>query len=703
MNKRIRIKQDPSRYLLSDVLPFEIPISISNRGFVHFIIKNKISFSFEDERLAITIKQSDKTTLKTILSVFSILFQQKNLQLNENQERGIIFIKFGREIETIPYFFKISSGTGKVREISYVHPLAQVIAMAFNERYKELILNYCAKSNFTIRAPRRIAKTRFCNDYSHFLSKVESENSSKIEEIGKEYETIKSYYVYYRYSNIYKFYESNLHHKLERRFSKLSKIDISSCFDSIYTHSIAWAIYGKEQAKDNLIHIKDKTFPGNFDFVMQKMNYGETHGIVIGPEFSRVFAETILQRIDYDVEKELDSSGYKNSSDYAILRFVDDYFVFYNDPKIFEKIKEILVTHLRGYKLFLNTAKESTVERPHITSITIAKENLTALIQNSFSGLYYIQDKASASFDFSVPYIKTNNFIKTVKSFIYQNNVKYGEVCNFFLSVLEKNINKLLKQWLKYASAVLKRGNEDDKKTIKKKAMALSKYCFEPIVDVVFFILSMDVSINAAIIMSRIINSIMVTIKTTRCRYSFARIPQTEFYRRILYYIESSFKILNSGNNEKRTFVLHLLNLAAELEDGYYIEPSILRSFVEQKDIFDYLSIVVVLRYIKNIKRYDDIKKIILNKIDENAFTDHKRYAISPLLLFDLITCPYIERKVKENLFTQYQKTYSVSIPTGISSKKCIDFIEANRLSFTCWNWTSFSKELAYKRADIVY
>ena len=42
-----------------------------------------------------------------------------------------------------------------------------------------------------------------------------------------------------------------------------------------------------------------------FDNLMQSVNARETNGIVIGPEFSRIFAEIILQYIDQKVEQEL--------------------------------------------------------------------------------------------------------------------------------------------------------------------------------------------------------------------------------------------------------------------------------------------------------------------------------------------------------------------------------------------------------------
>ena len=43
---------------------------------------------------------------------------------------------------------------------------------------------------------------------------------------------------------------------------------------------------------------------------MQNLNYGETNGIVIGPEFSRIFAELILQEIDKSVKNILENLPY---------------------------------------------------------------------------------------------------------------------------------------------------------------------------------------------------------------------------------------------------------------------------------------------------------------------------------------------------------------------------------------------------------
>ena len=50
------------------------------------------------------------------------------------------------------------------------------------------------------------------------------------------------------------------------------QIDVSKCFDSIYTHSLPWAILGKDQTKFNL-KVSKTTFGGRFDALMQNLNH----------------------------------------------------------------------------------------------------------------------------------------------------------------------------------------------------------------------------------------------------------------------------------------------------------------------------------------------------------------------------------------------------------------------------------------------
>lgn len=105
-------------------------------------------------------------------------------------------------------------------------------------------------------------------------------------------------YFTYPYIKIYKFYQSNQYIYLEKKFSFLWHADISNCFSNIYTHSISWAITdSKSYSKNN----KNDSFFADFDQLMQKMNNNETFGILVGGEFSRIFAEIIFQKMDKEL------------------------------------------------------------------------------------------------------------------------------------------------------------------------------------------------------------------------------------------------------------------------------------------------------------------------------------------------------------------------------------------------------------------
>lgn len=73
-------------------------------------------------------------------------------------------------------------------------------------------------------------------------------------------------------------------------------LDVSKCFDSIYTHGLSWAVKDKAFTKT---HVDvSTTFAQAFDQVIRHGNHNETNGIPIGPEASRIFAEILFQEID---------------------------------------------------------------------------------------------------------------------------------------------------------------------------------------------------------------------------------------------------------------------------------------------------------------------------------------------------------------------------------------------------------------------
>lgn len=90
---------------------------------------------------------------------------------------------------------------------------------------------------------------------------------------------------------------------LAYRYTHLVKADIKNFYPSIYTHSIAWAIHGKNFIrKDRNRH--DHRFLGNrLDRLFQYSNDQKTNGIPIGPVVSDIVAEIIAAAVDRQLTK----------------------------------------------------------------------------------------------------------------------------------------------------------------------------------------------------------------------------------------------------------------------------------------------------------------------------------------------------------------------------------------------------------------
>ncbi|WP_237156673.1 RNA-directed DNA polymerase [Photobacterium leiognathi] len=145
-------------------------------------------------------------------------------------------------------------------------------------------------------------------------------------------------------------------------------MDVSKCFESIYTHSISWATKNKKIIKSDQNTKISALFGQKLDKLMQSSNKNETNGIVVGPEFSRIFAEIILQTIDLNVIKKLENYNYKHQKDYDICRYIDDIFIFSNEITLNKKIFEIYTDELSKFNLHINESKTKKISRPFFTS-----------------------------------------------------------------------------------------------------------------------------------------------------------------------------------------------------------------------------------------------------------------------------------------------------------------------------------------------
>ncbi|CAN0142043.1 unnamed protein product, partial [Chrysoparadoxa australica] len=254
-------KLDFDRVVLTDTTPDELPIIVSNDGF-YSNLRN------------ISSKSSDAQKLITaLLTVCPKSF-------------------------SAPYRYRVTKDANNTRRLSLLHPSAQVSVSKFYEEFSDLICYYNLQSNFSIRAPARRGSSYFFRGTDSERNKYKNDGIDTIE-FDKRVRNPSSYFAYRGYNRIHQFFNSARYSRLEKKFPIMWMGDVSKCFDSIYTHSITWALKSIPIAKKS---IGKRTFGSEFDRLMQKMNYNETNGICIGPEVSRIFAETIFQRIDINVE-----------------------------------------------------------------------------------------------------------------------------------------------------------------------------------------------------------------------------------------------------------------------------------------------------------------------------------------------------------------------------------------------------------------
>ena len=129
-------------------------------------------------------------------------------------------------------------------------------------------------------------------------------------------------------------------------------LDIAKYFPTIYTHSIPWAIHGKEAAK------KDRTrklWGNTLDFYMRASNSNQTKGVPIGTDTSRIIAEIIGCEIDYEFMQWMNKNGFKVDG----YRFVDDCKFFFDTLSDAETALKAYQKILNQYSLSLNDDKTS--------------------------------------------------------------------------------------------------------------------------------------------------------------------------------------------------------------------------------------------------------------------------------------------------------------------------------------------------------
>lgn len=688
MKKLMRIKLKKERVILSDTLPYETPITFSNRFFYDFLVKNNIEC--KDKKVQ-WIKRTDAD--EAVIQLLLGIDDKDKAKIKEDGLQREIDINNGMFI-TVPFQYGVSHKEDSYRKLSVIHPRNQIQTIFFYEKYKEIILYHSERSKFSLRYPSRIANTRLFDDERKSASVILSNHFDK----GIIYKNkhLKSFFGYQKIRNIHEFFESKAYHQCEKKYDFMAQLDISKCFDSIYTHSIAWATLGKKVVKDQMAllgnSVLKNNFANDFDSLMQKQNYNETNGILIGPEVSRVFAEMILQKVDFNLETLLLASNLVHDVNYSIFRYVDDYFVFFNSKKEYKVIVNTLIDCLSEYKLGLNTEKELIYSKPIITEITIAKRKISELLNDKISielevSEEHVDDNGEPLKKARV-YIYGKSLITSFKAILSDSGAEYKSVTNYSLTILESKLKGVFKNY-KEASFDYK-AHQD---------LLLS---INSCIEFCFFIYNVSPRANTTIKLSRVLKQIIEFCKTP--------LVDTDEMHQVFKSISDNISFVISKyetQNYTQVETLYLLTVLSELGKDYWLsEDSLVKYFggeyksertIAFNDSLNFFSITVILFYMKNKKRYSRvrraIKKVIKSKLTSPS-TSIQKDTEAFLLFMDCISCPYLEDNFKRTLLKHF----------GISRKKLQGEIIALRDNwFTKWKDFSFAEELDSKQSDEVY
>lgn len=140
--------------------------------------------------------------------------------------------------------------------------------------------------------------------------------------------------------------------KVSSNFNHVLLSDISRFYGTLYTHTLPWAISGKNWCKQNLHKTAFKKSLGNhLDIAVRKSQDNQTIGIPVGPDTSRILSEIVAVAVDDHTQMHL------NLSSNQAFRYVDDWYIGFDSYGESELAIETLATSCREFELEINTEK----------------------------------------------------------------------------------------------------------------------------------------------------------------------------------------------------------------------------------------------------------------------------------------------------------------------------------------------------------
>lgn len=601
-SKVVRVrKTDYERVVLTETCPYEVPIIFENVGIYRLL---KISSGHVQVEHHVTKLLIDSIVIK--------------------DQAGY----------TIPLAYKIRKDSESFRELSLLHPASQNEIVSFYKEFQYKIINLCSLSDFSIRAPKKIASKYYRKNNMQLVNEYKSDKMVDAEN-EMYYKHLTSYFSYQGYRRLYNFFDSYEFMRLERKFSVFWSLDVSRCFDSIYTESINWSNQEKNFSKYNS-DVKN-TFGSIFNRLMKTSNHNDSSGILIGPEISRIFAEIIFQKIDSDIKNTLLADMLESGEHYEIRRYVDDIYVFSRSDHEALKVHEAVNKILKKYKLSLNKSKTAKVRRPFVTKKTQVMLEIKSRLRQFEEKL--VEKNESDNRLFPKRLIKKQHivisFANEIKSLCLDDSSSYTMACNFLIKALTNISIKFCKK--------------NSKREIEDKMLVLFSDFFIVIIDLLFHFFTVNPSHTGAVQLCK-----MASVVGEFCDdiiSAEAPLIKSQIFSRCLDFFKSSefSKISRQYSDETLLETLNMLIVSSCLGDDYMLSPKDLNSIfdINPTRILSYFEIISLLYYIKDNPKYSIIRSRVIASINHSLkdLSDIKSSTLKAYLFFEATTCPYLDEQ----------------------------------------------------------
>jgi len=606
---------DHERVLITETLPFETPIIFSGDGFYGHMKK--------------------RATLGRIHSDLV----------------NILVLRMGPKPAhvTVPFSYKVKKGVLDFRKLGVLHPSALWKVKEFYGEFDEWMIHECSRSPVSIRAPFKVSGTFYERSESDALNQFKKGQIST-NDIDTLSRYNPSYFSYRGFTRLYRFFASDDFVSLEKRYSNLRTLDVSRCFDSIYTHSIAWALMGKNLAKESK---SAATAAKVFDDLMMFVNHGETNGIVIGPEISRIFAEVLFQAVDLIAIRRLERRNYSHGNEYSIRRYVDDVFIFAESSAVADQVRDGYLDALAEFNLYSNPHKMTAISRPFTTSKSVIIDKAHLLLETLSAQIFenYAQDRSRlrpAGIWRSDRV--TTDFLTAIKSICHEAGGGYHDLSSYLISALCDRARRLVSR----------------RKVVDEQEEKRYRTVFSILLRILFFIYTVAPTVNASYRMALAVTLVV--------RFARRMLPRESQTIEELVYSEGlsclRAQVLKSGALPRLVPLesMNVLLAIRELGDAYLIPVRLaedlfaLGSGPEKCAEWCYFDIVGCMFYIQDRPEYTVLRTALDAEVDKRLsdLADVARNAEKAYLFVDMLACPYVSEARKRRWVDEFCIQFSL-------------------------------------------